>query len=143
MSNTQFAFLKRKSVPSREVLQAAIDALGFDLKLHPDLDLVKDTGFSPCVLEGVPEVGFELFSGEAEEVLDGDEDFLSTIGDRKFCISMSWRGSMKDCAAVMIVSCALAKLSDAIISYEGDPPEPLSKMLEATNEIIADARNDS
>ena len=66
MSNTQFAFLKRKSVPSREVLQAAIDALGFDLKLHPDLDLVKDTGFSPCVLEGVPEVGFELFSQETK-----------------------------------------------------------------------------
>jgi hypothetical protein len=86
-------------------------------------------------------VGFELYSGETEEFLDGDEELLSLIGDRDFCISLSWRGSMKDCAAAMIVSCALAKSCDAVISYEGEPPEPPSKMLEATNEIVIAARN--
>ena len=141
MSNTQYAFLNRTTIPSRQDLQAAVDALGFDLKLDPELDFEKDSGFSPCTLEGSPDVGFELDSGETEEFLDGDEELLSLIGNRDFCISMSWRGSMKDCAAAMIVSCALVKLCDAVISYEGEPPEPPSKMLEATNEIVIAARN--
>ncbi|HEY0584858.1 MAG TPA: hypothetical protein VGD52_01890 [Pseudoduganella sp.] len=143
MSNTQYVFLKQAAIPSRQDLQAAVDALGFDLKLYPELDFAKDSGFSPCTLGGTPDVGFELYSGEAAEFLDGDEDLLELVGDRDFCISMSWRGSMKDCAAAMIVSCALAKLCDAVISYEGYPPEPLSKMLEATNEIVMGARNES
>ncbi|MGW8393485.1 hypothetical protein [Pseudoduganella sp. HUAS MS19] len=143
MSNTQYAFLKHTAIPGRGELQAAIDALGFDLKLHPELDFAEDSGFSPCILEGTPDVGFELYSGEAEEFLDGTDEFRSLIGDREFCISMIWRGSMKDCAAALIVSCALAKLCDAVISYEGEPPEPFNKMLEATKEIVAGARNES
>ena len=41
MSNTQYAFLKRSSVPDRAALQASVSALGFDLTLHPDFHAVR------------------------------------------------------------------------------------------------------
>jgi hypothetical protein len=143
MANTQYVFLDKARVPNRAVLQASIDALGFDLKLHDDLDLIDDVGFSPCVLEGIRDVGFELMPTSAKEATDDDEDFLAVAGGRDFCISMTWRGSMKDCAAVMIVSCALAKDADAVVSYEGDEPEPLERMIEGTHGVLEDARNES
>ena len=43
MSNTLFAFLKKLNVPSQNALQASIDALGFDLKIDPDMKLLVDT----------------------------------------------------------------------------------------------------
>ena len=139
MSNTQFAFLKQSQLPDREALQTSIDFLGFDLQLDPELNLLEDSGFSPCVLHGSPDVGFELFTQPTSELIDGDEALEFIAGDNDLCIALVWRGSMKDLACVMIVSCALAKDFGAVISYEGEPPEPLEKMLADTPEIIRDA----
>jgi hypothetical protein len=136
MSNTQYAFLKSADVPSRAALQASIDALGFDLKLDPDLNLLADSGFSPCTLAGVEDVGFELIAGSADEVFEGAAELAP---ERDYCIGMIWRGSMKDCASVMIVSAALAKNFGAIISYEGDAPEPTDKLLEGAREVLVEA----
>lgn len=140
MSNTQFAFLKTESLPSRSALQSWIDELGFDLQLSPDLDLKTDRGFSPWVLEGLHDVGPELWPCATTEVANGDEGIVRMAGARDFCVSMTWRGSMKDCAAVMIVSCALAKYSDAVISYGGEAPEPVENLLATTNEALEMAR---
>lgn len=74
------------------------------------------------------------------DVVADDEDFKAMAGENDLCISMVWRGSMKDCASVMIVSCALAKDFEAVISYEGEPPEPLDAMLQAAREVIEEAR---
>ncbi|WP_157598189.1 MULTISPECIES: hypothetical protein [unclassified Rhizobacter] len=41
------------------------------------------------------------------------------------------------------VSCALTKDFGAIVSYEGEEPEPLDEMLEATQEIIRDAADEA
>jgi hypothetical protein len=142
MSNTQFAFLKKSQVPSRAALQASIDALGFDLKLDPTLNLLEDSGFSPCVLAGISDVGFELFTEPAKDVIGDNDEFLEAIGDSDLAVSMIWRGSMKDCASVLIVSCALAKDFGAVISYEGEPPEPFENLLEATREAIAEAKKE-
>ena len=136
MSCTQFAFLKKSQVPSRELLQASIDALGFDLKLDPELKLLEDSGFSPCILIGVADVGFKLFTEPAINVAGDDETLQEIAGDRDLCISMVWHSSMKDCAAAMIVSCALAKDYRAVISYEGEPPQALDELLQATYGII-------
>ncbi|MDD2893767.1 MAG: hypothetical protein PHF20_07520 [Halothiobacillaceae bacterium] len=143
MSNTQFAFINRAQVPDRSALQASIDALGFDLKLHPDFMPFEDSGFLPFILHGEEGPGFEIEYQDAAEVIDGDEELGAIAGGRDHCISMVWRSSMKDLACVMIVSCALAKDFDAVVSYEGDEPEPLAKMLEATHEIIRDAASEA
>lgn len=139
MSNTQYAFIRRSSVPGREALQASINALGFDLKLHPEFGPNTDSGFLPFTLNGEEGPGFEVFYEGTEELSSGDEDFQSLAGGRDYCISMVWRGSMKDLACVMIVSCALTKDFDAVVSYEGEPPDSLANMLEATRGIIKDA----
>jgi hypothetical protein len=139
MSNVQYAFLDKTRVPDRAALQASIDALGFDVKLHPDFTPFTDEGFSPCVLGGEAGPGFEIYYQTASEATDDDEEVLAVADGRDYCISMVWRGSMKDLACVMIVSCALARDSGAVISYEGDDPSPLDELIASTKDILADA----
>lgn len=142
MSNTQYAFIDKARVPDRAALQSSIDALGFDLKLHPEFSPFSDSGFLPFVLNGEEGPGFEIFYEPTDDVVGGDKLFRALAEGRDHCISMCWRGDIKDLACVMIVSCALTKDFGAIVTYEGDDPEPLDDMLEATREIIRDAEAD-
>ncbi len=139
MSNTQFAFLNRAAVPDKAALQASIDAMGFNLTLHPDFTRFEDSGFLPFTLNGEEGPGFEISYEDANAVTEDDEDFAAIADGRDYCISMVWRSSLRDLACVMIVSCALAKDFGAVISYEGDDPESLDKMLEATQSILDEA----
>lgn len=138
MSNTQMAFIGRARVPSRSALQASIDALGFDLKLHPEYAPFEDSGFLPFLLNGEEGFGFEIYYQDAAEIVGDDESLRAIANGRDYCISMVWRGSLKDLACVMIVSCALVKDYDAVVSYEGNAPEPLDIMLVATHDVIKD-----
>lgn len=139
MSCTQLAFITKSRVPDRAHLQSSIDSLGFDLTLHPELNLLEDTGFVPCVLCGEPDVGFEISASAAEEITGDEEEFQAIAGDNDWCISLTWRNSMKDCACAMIVCCALTKYYGAVTSFEGEPPQDLPELLEATVGIIEDA----
>lgn len=140
MSNTQFAFLMKSAVPTAQALQRSIDALGFDLKLDPQLDFFKDQGFSPCVLNGQPDIGFEISSVSAHDILEDDENFQEIAGANDWCIGMSWGGSMHDCASVMIVSCAVAKDFGAVISYEGDPADPVAELIDGARNLVEELR---
>ena len=136
MSNTQFAFIERARVPDRAALQASVDALGFGLKVHPAYTPFEDSGFLPFVLNGEDGFGFEISYQDASEIIGDDQRLRDLAAGRNHCISMVWHSSMKDLACVMIVSCALTKDFGAVVSYEGDPPEPLEKMLASTQEIL-------
>jgi hypothetical protein len=139
MSNTQIAFLDRRSVPNRDALQASIDRLGFNLKLHPEFTPFEDSGFSPCILDGIPDVGFEVFYAPASEITEVNPHLTTVAAGRDFSISMVWHSSMKDCASAMIVSCALAKDFGAVVTYEGDTPDPFETLFENTKSIVARA----
>jgi len=146
MSNSQFAFLKKSNVPSQSEWQQSIDELNFDIKLKIDPELLpfEDEGFSPCTWGDTDDdVGFEIFYDPSADIHDDDEDLKRIIGDNDYCISMVWRSSMKDCAAVMIASTALAKGFDAVISYEGEKPDSIEKQIESTNAIIAEAKKET
>jgi hypothetical protein len=143
MSNAQYAFLQRAQVPDRDALQASIDRLGFDLKLHPEYTPFSDCGFLPFVLNGKSGPGYEVFYAPTTEVADGDDSLLAIAKGRDSCITMVWRGSMKDLACVMIVSCALTKDFGAVVSYEGEPPSPLGELLVATQEAVRDAQREA
>ena len=136
MSNTQFAFLKKQNIPTRDALQESIDALGYDLQLDPEFTPFEDEGFSPCELNGKDDVGFEIFYDPTEEITEDDEEFREMAGDNDYCISMTWRGNFGDCACAMIVSLALAKDFGAIISYEGDDPESVESLREEVKEAL-------
>lgn len=139
MSNTQIAFLNQGNVPNREALQASISRLGFNLELHPEFTPFEDSGFLPCILDGTPDVGFEVFYAPASEVAEGDQNLNEIAAGRDYSISMVWRGSIKDCASAMVVSCALAKDFGAVVTYEGEPPEPFDALLENTKSILVEA----
>lgn len=139
MSNTQIAFLNRSNVPNRDALQASIDRLGFNLKLDPEFTPFDDSGFSPCTLEGAPDVGFEIYYAPALEIVNGDPNLSAIVGDRDFSISMVWGGSIKDCACAMVVSCALVTDFGAVVTYEGEPPDTVETLFANTKSILADA----
>lgn len=139
MSNIQFAFIERQSVPNRSQLQEAIDTLGFDLKIHPDYTPFVDSGFLPCTLNGEEGPGFEIQCEAASELTSDDESLRRIAAGRDFCISMSWHGSIKDLACVLLVSCALVTDFGAVVCYEGEPPESLDRMLADVPEVLADA----
>lgn len=141
MSNTQLAFMARSSVPDPVRLQESIDKLGFNLKLSLPHVPFKDSGFWPCVLNGEADVGFEVFYTAATEAADDAALIQQLAQGRDSCMSMVWRSSMKDLACVMIVSCALARDFDAIVSYQGEPPEPFEKMLTSTKGILEEDLN--
>ncbi|GEM_PF-1553436 len=138
MSNTQYVFMKKEKVPNREALQATINKLGFDLQLNSGFTPFIDEGFSPCNFYGENDIGFEIYYFSADEITEDDEDFKKISDGNDFCISMSWGGSMKDYASVMIVCSALAKDFGAIISYEGDNADSLEKIISDTKLIIKD-----
>ncbi|MBF7073962.1 hypothetical protein ISG33_11180 [Glaciecola sp. MH2013] len=145
MSNTQFAFLKKENVPTQAQWQKAIDELNFQVRLtiDPELAPFEDEGFSPCQWGDTDEdVGFEICYEPAEDVFDDDDEFKSVAAGNDYCISMSWGGELKDCAAVMIASCALATSFDAVISYEGDEPDSLEKLVSNTKDVILEAEKE-
>jgi hypothetical protein len=142
MSSTHYVFIARSRVPDRTALQASIDAIGFDLKLHPGYTRFEDSGFLPFVLNGRAGFGFEIYYQDASAVI-GDDKNLQMISDgRDYCISMVWSSSMGDLACGMIVSCALTKDFGALVSYEGNPPEPLEAMLACARDVIAEGKGE-
>ena len=139
MSNIQYAFTERQRVTSRSQLQDAIASLGFDLKLHPQYTPFEGSGFLPCTLNGEEGPGFEIQYFPASELTSDDKALQRYAAGRNLCISMSWHGSMKDLACVLLVSCALVKDFGAVVCYEGEPPESLETMMAVLPEVLADA----
>lgn len=142
MSNTQFAFIKKEKVPNKEKWQEAIDELYFsvNLQLDPELKPFEDDGFSPCMWNDSDEgVGFEIYYEPSDDIHNDDEDLMNIVADKDYCISMCWTGSIKDCAAVMIASCALQRSFGAIISYDGDDPASFDDLVSGTKDIIREA----
>ncbi|MFZ6875850.1 hypothetical protein ACO0LF_27590 [Undibacterium sp. Di27W] len=117
--------------------------MGFKLKLDPAFTPFEDSGFSPCTLHELEGCGFDIFYEAAADLLEEDEELAAVVDGRDYCISLMWSSSLKDLACVMIVSTALAKYFDAIISYEGDEPESLEELLANTNAALEDADNEN
>jgi len=136
MSNTQFAFINKIDIPSKEKLQASIDALDFNLKLDPNFTPFEDEGFSPCELNGINEVGFEIFYEPIEDIRVEDEELAALAKDKDYCISMSWGGNFNDYACVCIISAALNKDFGTIITYEGEAQNSQNQLIKNAHEAI-------
>ncbi|HBA86266.1 MAG TPA: hypothetical protein DCZ95_19460 [Verrucomicrobia bacterium] len=119
MSLIQHAFIQKSRVPSREQWQQAIDKLGHEFELDPDLKPNEDSGFLPCKLKGYPS-GFEIYYEPANEYLKLYPDLSTRNGNRDWCITFRWGGDLAECACVLIASAALIDSFDAIIYYPGD-----------------------
>ena len=112
MSLTQMAFLDRSRVPRQAELQAAIDALGFDLTVDDYYVPFEAAGFLPCKLDGA-DSGFEIDFDEAASFVADLPELAPVVGSRDCAITFTWGGDMAECACVLIVSAALAGSFDA------------------------------
>ena len=83
MSLDLYTFLD--ALPDRQSWQAAIDQAGVALTLDPDLDLTRDDGFSPCVLQGKAS-GFELDVMRASEVIRDYPSLKKAAGGRSHVV---------------------------------------------------------
>jgi len=107
------------SLPDRESWQAAIDEVGVDLKLDPDLDLTRDEGFSPCVIQGKAS-GFELDVTPASEVLADHPSLKPAAGDRSHALCFRWGGDLAECACVLGANLGLVRGFGAVACYPAD-----------------------
>ncbi|VAW60985.1 hypothetical protein MNBD_GAMMA09-441 [hydrothermal vent metagenome] len=136
MSNTLFIFINSTEVPSLRSLQTSINKLDFKLQLDPTYTAFDDHGYSPCVLNNSISAGFEITYEPAENITRGHPELREIAGPNDYCIQLSWTSSIKDYASAMIVSCALATDYNAIVSFEGEKPGSLKKLIANTQTII-------
>jgi len=119
MSLEMNVFLEKTRIPDRSSWQGAISSLGLPLELDPNLDPVRDTGFSPSKLKGMNS-GFEIYSGAANSVVENQSQLVKMIDGRDWCISFRWGGNLSECACVLAASAGLVKLCDAVAYYPDD-----------------------
>jgi len=142
MSNTQFVFINHKNIPTIEQLQEVIDKSGYNLKLDPELSLLRNDGFSPCILQGEKGAGFELFCEPAAGVVQSDEKIKKVVDGKDTCISMSWGSSFKDCLCILIVSHALMKEFGALSTYECEELDTLKSLQAGINETLEEIKKE-
>ena len=119
MANEQYAFLRRSELPTTAALQTAIsNDPTFTLMIDAETDLQSTAGFVPCEICGV-ESGVEIDFDDSPELIAG---FGEIASDRDCCLVFRWGGDMIECACAMVLSYALAKHYNGIISYDGEPP---------------------
>jgi len=143
VSETQYIFIDKKNIPCREKLQSSISSLGYRLELDSEFSFFETIGFSPCILEGNTDAGFEIDSCKVEEAIDDDESLLLLSGGRDFCICLSWGSSFADCAAVSIVSAVLVKQFDAIVTFDGEEQESFDDLNNSIAGLVDDISNES
>jgi len=138
MANEQYAFLRRSELPTTATLQSVIDNdPNFALTIDPETNLSESVGFVPCVICGV-ESGVEIDFDDSPELI---EQFGVLAADRNCCLVFRWGGDMVECACAMVLSYALAKHYNAIVSYEGEPPpESLDAFREETIAVHGHAK---
>ncbi|RYZ89572.1 MAG: hypothetical protein EOP06_09150 [Proteobacteria bacterium] len=135
MSNTQFVFLEKSKVPSRERWQASIEAAGFDLELNRELKEFEDSGFSPCKLNGF-DSGFEIYYGDAAELLDDFPNLAAFVATKNYCIMFRWGSDIAEWTCVQIASYTLSKDCGAIVSYEGQAPLSSDELRRSVDQFI-------
>ena len=139
MSNEQYAFLTRSELPTLEQLQAKINSdPTFTLAIDPEVSLSTTAGFVPCVICGV-ESGVEIYFDDSPETMD---QFADLVQGKDCCLVFCWRSDMVECACAMVLSYFLGEHYNAIISYDGEPPDSIEGLRDETIAVHGDAKLD-
>lgn len=113
MSMELHVLLSKSRLPDVGQWQAAIDALGFDVKLDPSLKVESDMGFLPAKFKG-RDSGFEFNVSPASEITDTYSEFTNEFAGREVSGNFRWGGDLNEMACALVASAALAKLSDGV-----------------------------
>src|SRR2546422_10133044 len=99
MALEMYAFLSTRDLPTVETWQAAIDNLGYSVRLDPELDLKSSTGFSSCTLADKPS-GFELAIESGAEVSRVYTKIEKIVRGYAWAVCFWWGGDLKECGGV-------------------------------------------
>jgi len=138
MSLEQYIFCDKDCPPVRAQWQAAIDEMGFDMQLDPEMDLTKDSGFSPSVLKGNVS-GFEIYFEDASEYIDALPEFRDAIGDRTAVITQRWGGDEAELTCVLIAAAAAIKAFKCVVIFpDEDAPETIERLVNTARQCYDD-----
>jgi hypothetical protein len=113
MSMELHVLLSKSRLPDVRQWQAAIDALGFDVKLDSSLKIGINTGFLPAKFMG-RDSGFEFDISPASEIKETYSEFADAFAERDVSGNFRWGGDLNEMASALVASAALTKLSDGI-----------------------------
>ena len=110
MSMELHVFLSKSRLPNVRQWQAAIDALGFDVKLDPTWTET-DSGFCPAKFKG-RDSGCEIDVWPASDVTEGSPELESELGGRDWSVNFRWGGDLTEMACALVAAAALTGLAD-------------------------------
>lgn len=113
MSMELHVFLSRRRLPDVGQWQAAVDSLGFDMKLDRDTKVGTDTGFLPAVFKG-RKSGFEFDVTPASNVADAYPDIADRLAGLDAAGNFRWGGDLDEMLCVLAAAAALVSFSGGV-----------------------------
>lgn len=113
MSMELHVFLAKSRVPDFRQWQAAIDALGYDVKLDGSLAVDRVEGFVPVKLKGRTS-GFELYLESGADLLKSYSNARAAVANRDVALSFRWGGDLNEMVCVLVAAAALTQLADGV-----------------------------
>ncbi len=126
-------YLKAADVPTRKVLQKAIDQLNLGLTLDEAYTPFEMAGYLPCILRG-EDAGFDMWFKNRPSEFTVPPALQPQIGDREVAIVCKWGGDPREAVSARIVCAALVKNFDAL-AQEGHGDKLVS-----SDELLAKAK---
>lgn len=136
MSLELHAFIMHELLPDRSSWQKSLESLGLPVRLNPDLDVSRDSGFSPCTLNG-RDTGFELYVDPVEEFVAAYPQIRGKVGNSTHVISFRWGSDTWECACVVAAAAGLLKgLGAVIYDPQADVFNDLDELLGEYNKLL-------
>jgi hypothetical protein len=121
-------------------LAATLKDLGFEADLMHELDGAE--GFWPADIAGF-RTGFEVYMGPIDNFVEDYPDLASSLQGRDTEAVFIWHSDFAQAGAAMLVSAALAKVTQGLI-YEAQDGEfyPIERAVQAAQELLEVARKE-
>lgn len=133
MPRTLIVYLKATDVPTRKVLQKAIDRLKLGLTVDEAYTPFEMAGYLPCILNG-EDAGFDMWFKNHPSEFVVPAAVQPQLGERDVAILCKWGGDPREEASAEIVCATLIKDFDAI-AHRGHADTLLS-----ADELLAKAK---
>ncbi len=118
MSIEIHAFIRSKSIPSRDAWQRSIASLDLALELDKELDPLHNIGYVPCLLRGQSS-GFELYLDDAGELLAYYPHRLNELAGLDKSLTFRLSSDLTECACATAAAVALVSNHGAIVYDPG------------------------
>lgn len=119
MSAELHVFLPARVAPSTRDWQAAITALGLDVRLDPALDLARASGHTRVRVRGSV-TGFELKLDDAAAIVREYPGVATRVAGCDRAVTLRWGGDLLECAAALGAAAGLVRGFGATAYFPDD-----------------------